>query len=467
MAITAAHAQSPSIDERLQQVQQQIDAMHEENRAIRDENRRLKERLDQLERERAGGTQPGQTDDQFRAKVVAVMKEEKPAPFAKPLGRPLALKLGAYIQGQAEFGDVDAWSGRFPNASNRGDDRFKIRRTRIIMSGDFDEQIDFKVMGDFASTDGSANRQSTFAAIDIFANWHRFPELQLKVGQFTAPYGLEQMTPDLTLYAAERSLVSESLTPDRLLGVQVWGWPLARVLAPPHDKLLEYRVGIFNGNGRNRFFNDNESFLYAGRLQINLLQPHTLAYADDARSATNRDARLSFGLDGMLDRRADKDTTLVTLGTGGLLTGGPRVLGDGSLTNAFTFASDYRREAWGADVAARYGPFDLIAEYLETRFTPEKNTARDAAFTARGFYVTAACFLPVPGMERKFQRVEKLDFFEPSNLLARSRIRTLTTGLNCYLRGDDLKLMFDWQHTWSDARHEEFDAVLTRLQLQF
>ena len=48
-----------------------------------------------------------------------------------------------------------------------------------------------------------------------------------------------------------------------------------------------------------------------------------------------------------------------------------------------------------------------------------------------------------------------------------SAVATLTSGLNWYLKGDDIKLMFDWLHTWSDARDREFDSVLTRLQLQF
>lgn len=464
--VIAAEPLTP--EERFDRLQREIDS-------VRAENRLLKTRVGQLERERVAASQsPVQsrgsvemTDVEFRAKVAEVIKQEKPAPFVTPLGKELVLKLGGYIQGQAEFGDVDAWNGRFPEAANEGNDRFKIRRTRLAISGEYAEDFDFKVVGDFVNTDGSANRQSTFSAIDIFVNWHAAPEFQVKFGQFTAPFGLEMVTPDTTLFTAERALVSDSLAPDRLLGLQVWGYPFSRVLAAAHDKLVEYRFGIFNGNGRNRFFNDNESFLYAGRLQLNAFKPHTTAYSDNAYSATNRDVRLSLGVSGLVENQADQTTPLIFLGTGGLLAGGPATPGSGSLTNSFTFGSDYRREAWGVDVAARYGPFDLIAEYLQERFTPRTITPVDDAFTARGFFVIGSCFLPLPSLEKKFQAVEKFEYYEPSDGVAHRGITTLTSGLNYYLKGDDLKLMVDWLHTWSGARDRQYDEILTRLQLQF
>jgi len=47
-------------------------------------------------------------------------------------------------------------------------------------------------------------------------------------------------------------------------------------------------------------------------------------------------------------------------------------------------------------------------------------------------------------------------------------------GLNYYIRGDDLKLMVNYIHTWSDFRQanpefgqDQFDEVIGRLQLMF
>ena len=68
-----------------------------------------------------------------------------------------------------------------------------------------------------------------FSGSDLFVNWHRFSEANLKLGQFKAPFGVEQTTPDTALFTAERSLATGALTPERQIGAQLWGTPLARL----------------------------------------------------------------------------------------------------------------------------------------------------------------------------------------------------------------------------------------------
>jgi hypothetical protein len=53
-------------------------------------------------------------------------------------------------------------------------------------------------------------------------------------------------------------------------------------------------------------------------------------------------------------------------------------------------------------------------------------------------------------------------------------IRSITGGLNYYIRGDDLKLMINYIHTWSDFREanpqfgqDQFNEVIARAQLMF
>jgi Phosphate-selective porin O and P len=54
------------------------------------------------------------------------------------------------------------------------------------------------------------------------------------------------------------------------------------------------------------------------------------------------------------------------------------------------------------------------------------------------------------------------------------RTVAITGGLNYYIRGDDLKLMLNYIHTWSDFREanpefgeDQFDEVIGRVQLMF
>jgi len=53
-------------------------------------------------------------------------------------------------------------------------------------------------------------------------------------------------------------------------------------------------------------------------------------------------------------------------------------------------------------------------------------------------------------------------------------ISSIVGGLNYYIRGDDLKLMVNYIHTWSDFREahpefgdDQFDEVIGRVQLMF
>jgi len=179
------------------------------------------------------------------------------------------LTLGGYVQVNFEDGDVSAFEGRFGQTALK--DRFRLRRARINLTGDFAEQFDFKVEGDFENSDGINSNRTAFSGTDIFVNWHQFAEANVKVGQWKAPFGLEQLTPDPSLIIIERSLPTGAITPERQIGVQLWGKPFANIW-PAGKDLLTYYAGIFNGNGRNTTVNDNNNFMYVGRLESTLFK---------------------------------------------------------------------------------------------------------------------------------------------------------------------------------------------------
>ena len=141
-----------------------------------------------------------------------------------------------------------------------------MRRARITVTGDFAEQFDFKLEGEFNQADGINSPRTAFSTTDAFVNWHRFPEANLKLGQFKAPFGLEQLTSGTKLFAIERSQVTEALTPER--GLRLWGKPFAEVW-PEQKDVLTYWAGVFNGNGRT-ITNDNNEYMYVGRLEAQL-----------------------------------------------------------------------------------------------------------------------------------------------------------------------------------------------------
>jgi hypothetical protein len=246
-------AQSSSDSERLEKLERAVEQLQKRNAELEQEIGSLKRRTAFApEFSPAGKTKTRITSDGKTYVEKAVVEEEKKPVYVLPRGSEIKLTLGGFIQVNFEDGDVQAFEGRFGTAALK--DRFRLRRARINMTGEFAEKFDFKIEGDFAQGDGISSSRTAFSATDIFINWHQFPEAQIKIGQWKAPFGLEQVTPDTSLYMIERSLPTGALTPERQIGVQLWGKPFTTVW-PDQKDLLTYYAGIFNGNGRNTTVN--------------------------------------------------------------------------------------------------------------------------------------------------------------------------------------------------------------------
>jgi phosphate-selective porin len=368
-----------------------------------------------------------------------------------PGGSEYKLTLGGYLQANLESGDVSAFEGRFGMTALK--DRFRLRRSRINLSGDYKEEFEFKIEGDLAQSDGaSPSTRTVFSGTDIFINWHRFAEANFKVGQWKAPFGLENLTPDTQILTIERSLPTGAIVPERQIGAMLWGKPLANILPDQRD-LLTYYAGMFNGNGRNVNNNDNNEFMYVGRLEVQAFKGKVM----------NQEASLKLAGDYFFSR--DETGTNISPALNLM------VNSDGSLTS-FTLPSPDERKAWSVDAWLKIGPFDLIGEYLGENV--RGRTVNGAAplfdnFDPHGWYVLGSYFL----IPKKLQAVAKYESLDPGQV-ANDNIHSVTGGLNYYIHGDGIKLMANYIHTWSDFREanpqfgqDQFNEVILRMQVIF
>jgi phosphate-selective porin OprO/OprP len=440
-------AQTPSESERLQKLERAVEQLQHRNAELEQEVAGLKK---QAAVAPEGRMKTKVTYDGKTYVEKAVVEEEKLPVYVQQRGPELKLVLGGFIQMNFEDGDVSAFEGRFGQTALK--DRFRLRRARINLTGDFAENFDFKVEGDFESSDGLNSSRTAFEATDIFVNWHQFPEAQVKVGQWKAPFGLEQLTPDTTLYIIERSLPTGAITPERQIGVQLWGKPFTNVW-PDQKDLVTYYAGIFNGNGRNITNNDNNNFMYVGRLELLPFKGKIFG----------QDSSLKLGGD-VLNSRDDAGTNISQ--TLNLL-----VNADGSLS-PFVLPGADERTAWSVDAWFKLGPFDLIGEYLQEEVngrTVNGVPPGFSNFTTNGFYVEGAYFL----IPKKLQAAVQWQDLNPGQK-GNDGIHSITGGLNYYIHGDDLKLIVNYIHTWSDFREanpqfgeDQFDEVIGRVQLMF
>jgi phosphate-selective porin len=342
----------------------------------------------------------------------------------KPAGKEPTLSIGGLLQVQTEVGDRG--DSRFANDN----DRVYLRRARLNAAGKFLEEFDFKLEMDFAGT--LANTTGLRAQLtDGYVNWNRNPEANIKIGQFKTPFGYEQLYADPRLFTLERSLVNDRLTVSRQLGVQVGG--------ELFEKRLTYAVGVFNGNGVNNNFNDDDRFLLAGRLSGVLWQGRlggesaSWSLGGNAYSSedTNIPQASEFGFDST-PSTADRDNI---------------------------FAG--KRRGTGFDTQLQAGRFDFWAEALRTKWEPISGRP-SRSFESDGWYAQGSWYV----VKDRFQVVLKAESFDPRSEVDDDDVEIGTAGVNWYLKGHDLKLQMNYLRIQSETQDDQ-DKFLARIQVIF
>jgi phosphate-selective porin OprO/OprP len=343
----------------------------------------------------------------------------------KPAGKEPTLALGGLLQVQAEVGDQG--DSRFTNDN----DRFYLRRARLNATGRFLEEFDFRLELDLA---GSLSNSSALRAqmTDGFINWNRDPAANVRAGQFKTPFGFEQLYGDPRLFTAERSLVNDRLTLSRQLGAQVGGDLL--------EKRASYAVGAFNGNSVNNNFNDNDKFAWVGRLSGIPWQhgsgDRAMSWSVGGNAFKTDDTALAQPSDFRFD------STPATADRDNLFSG--------------------ERRGLGLDTQLVAGPFELWAEVLSVRWSPESRRPR-THLDSDGWYVQASWY----AVPKRVQVVGKYETFDPDSKADGDDTDTVTLGINGYLKGHDLKLMLDYLRTDAAGRDGGEDKILARVQVIF
>jgi phosphate-selective porin OprO and OprP len=386
VAATLTAAETTSVEDRLNQLEKTVQSLQKENADLK--------------------TQLGWDT-----------KTQKLPVTVKPAGKESKLSLGGYIQGQAEFGD--AADARYTGI----EDRILVRRARLTATGSFAENFDFKLEGDFGANSCSEKTNYNAQLTDICINWTRYAFANVKVGQFKTPFGYEQLMADPKYITIERSLANDRLTDSRQIGLGVSG--------DFFGKRLGYSVGAFNGTAVNNSFNDNDNFMFAGRLQGTPV----------VAKIGNEDLRWSAGVNGL----STHDAGITRSGFG--FTG-----------NSFTG----ERYGLGVDTQLKWWLFGLEAEYLRNHFEPA-NSVPTGTFNAAGWYVCATAFV----LPKKLQTVVKFEQFDPRLGVSGNTSDTWTVGLNYYLKGDDLKLSANYLFGNPAGQPDGQNRFLTRLQVVF
>ena len=146
---------------------------------------------------------------------------------------------------------------------------FNLRILRLILdgkAGDFDWRVQLQ------GTSNTGPGQSTVQLVDLYAEWTKYKEMRVKVGQFHRAFTFENPThpiyqgwyscADVTNALAgigDRS--GEKWSAGRDIGVQVEGDLLPNASG---RRLLHYQAGVYNGEGINSKDKDNRKDIMGG-----------------------------------------------------------------------------------------------------------------------------------------------------------------------------------------------------------
>ena len=142
--------------------------------------------------------------------------------------------------------------------SDHEQDLFDLRRARFGVEGKFMKDFDYKLFANFGTSSGSSS-------IDQGYIGYKYADgLKLRVGKFTMPFSLEQLTSSNNIDFIERSLggqVEGELVPAKQVGAMVFGAPVDGAT---------YALALSQGNNTKTATYSNPDII--GRVTANLFQ---------------------------------------------------------------------------------------------------------------------------------------------------------------------------------------------------
>jgi phosphate-selective porin OprO and OprP len=236
-------------------------------------------------------------------------------------------------------------------------DGFDIRRARLDIKGSISPYFAYRLQTDFALSPKLLDANADIKLADYF---------NITVGQFKIPFSLENLTSSNKLEAIDRSQAVEALVyrskdvignhNGRDIGMQTGG----SFLKIKNKSLIDYRLGLFNGNGINRSDSITESKTVVGRLVFHPVK----------------------GLD-----------------IGGSYLNGHEYFDPDPKKNQPLQRDNYDMIRFGTELSYEYKNISLRSEFL---------SGKDGTISRQGYYIQAGYYI----IPQKLQFIAKLDSYD-------------------------------------------------------
>jgi phosphate-selective porin len=343
-----------------------------------------------------------------------------------------SLNLGGYAQLLYRYTDFD-------DSARDSRSEFDIRRFKLVVKGTLlSPKFGYRIQGDVSNG---------WRTEDVFINYKFAEPLTVQLGQFKPPQARQELSSAAQQLFPERSLANDTFNLGRDRGLQAAG--------SFANRLVDYRLGLFNGNGPNSG-NPDDNHMLAGRVDLNPWG----AYRMDEAGWPSDKPLVSIGSSFAWEKvttndvgggfNTDNDVMDVALNLDGL--------------NATTFPTAYGKDLtwllWTANLNATWLGATFAGEYYSLNADPNLGSEWDAD----GYYLQAG-YQVIP---RKLELAVRYSAIESTDTNASARFDKNETqfGVNYYFFKHDLKLQSDVTLVSDDSVANRDDTIV-RLQAQF
>jgi hypothetical protein len=282
--------------------------------------------------------------------------------------------------------------------------------------------------------------------LDAFVDITYWRDLNIRVGQFFVPFDRARTIRESALQLVDRQQVVTELSLDRDVGLRLYSDDVAGLKG-----LVGYSVGVFGGDGRNRFGGGVPGLLYTARLQI---KPFGL-FDDDIEGDVQRLAKPRLAVGGAVAYNQHTDRAQSTLG------------------NVLTLGRINYLHG-DADLVFKFAGFSLLGEYLWRHGSPDSFTGPKPAtgsalkeWSRNGWgFVAQAGYMIIDQLEvvGRYDQLFTIGRTDPALVtLASQSGREAGGGVNVYLNKHQFKIQADYFRYWGPSKGGERSQV--RLQL--
>lgn len=301
---------------------------------------------------------------------------------------------------------------------------FRIRRAKMKLEGWFWRQnLTYEVQLNWPALNSTTAGGAASALEDANIAWdpQGVGKFRVLFGQFKVASFRQQLTSSGSQQFVDRSNVSDQYARGRDAGVAVQGVLFANK--------LEYRAGIFNGNGLTQTGNDNDTYQYNARL---MWQPNG-----------NQNLVQRGWVSGALYSEADFESTTVPLYALAInFESNDFYRSAGNPLAVSSALANTKALIVSGDGIFKFKGFSTTGEYFwRQRQTPTLVAANvNRIFKSNGWYLQGGKMLD---LARQWEVVARYGWREGNDLVANDDVDEMRVGLNYYYRRHNLKFQVD------------------------